>query len=95
MNLIHIESRPSKQTKGDFDFFVNCDNTKGGLQNAIEIIRKQSKFFQVLSRNVDAAKNDDDIGTFLSSYCQKIKLCKCKVLILSTSVFCSSSLVPT
>ena len=64
MNLIHLESRPSKQSKGDYDFFVNCDNTKGGLQEAIEILRKKTKFFQVLSRNVEAAKNDDDIGLY-------------------------------
>ena len=64
MNLIHLESRPSKQSKGDYDFFVNCDNTKGGLQEAIEILKKKTKFFHLLSRNVEAANNDDDIGLY-------------------------------
>lgn len=62
VNLIHVESRPSKQNKGDYDFFINCDNTKGGLHEAVEILRKKSKFLQVLSRNVETAQNDDDIG---------------------------------
>ncbi|KAK2163767.1 hypothetical protein LSH36_74g02084 [Paralvinella palmiformis] len=35
VNLMHIESRPSKQKEGDYDFFVSCDDTKGGLNDCI------------------------------------------------------------
>ena len=62
MNLIHIESRPSKQNKGDYDFFVNCDNTKGGLAAAVDILKSEAKFFQILSRNVETTDTDEDVG---------------------------------
>ena len=62
MNLIHIESRPSKQAHGDYDFFVSCDNTKGGLKKAIEALKEKAKFLHILSRNVDDTTNNDDVG---------------------------------
>jgi phenylalanine-4-hydroxylase len=50
VNLHHIESRPSKQLVGDYDFFVSCDNTHGGLKEAITDLREMSETLTVLSR---------------------------------------------
>ena len=55
---MHIESRPSKKDPGDYDFFVSCDDTKGGLQEAIDDLKQKTKFLQVLSRNVDQPLGD-------------------------------------
>ena len=52
MNLLHIESRPSKQSAGEYEFLVECDATKGSLAPAFEELRKKSSDMQVLSRNV-------------------------------------------
>lgn len=52
---MHIESRPSKQDSKNYDFFVACDNTKGGLQEAINELREVSEFLTIMSRSVDKA----------------------------------------
>ena len=51
MNLVHIESRPSKNMVGVYDFFVSCDDSKGGLKEAIADLKSMSKHLTVLSRN--------------------------------------------
>jgi len=53
VNLFHIESRPSKDTPDHYDFLIACDNTKGGLKEAIDVLRPHANKFQMLSRNVD------------------------------------------
>ncbi|CAH1798591.1 unnamed protein product [Owenia fusiformis] len=58
VNLIHIESRPSKKDQEGYEFFVNCDNTKGGLKQAIDTLRAKTEDLQVLSRN---AKRTDSL----------------------------------
>lgn len=50
MNLHHIESRPSKQSSTEFEFFVSCDNKTGGLQEALDALKKIAKSFRLLSR---------------------------------------------
>jgi len=60
VNLIHIESRPSKQSHGDYDFFVDCSNVRG-LQNLISELQQQTKSLTVLSRNVDPTVGHKDI----------------------------------
>lgn len=52
VNLLHIESRPSKQSSGDYDFFVDCANV-GGLNDVIIELKSITKTLTVLSRNLD------------------------------------------
>ena len=66
---MHIESRPSKQNDGEYDFFVSCDDTKGGLNECIGDLKKVSESLTILSRNsVDNA----DAGT-----CACMQVCVC------------------
>jgi len=61
VNLKHIESRPSKQSRGDYDFFVDCrSDNRQGLQNTIDELRMVSKGLAVLSRNVDNSIGGED-----------------------------------
>ncbi|KAK3603534.1 hypothetical protein CHS0354_027953 [Potamilus streckersoni] len=53
VNLHHIESRPSKTDKGEYEFFVSCDNQKGGLKEAIDELQTASKSLTILSRNTE------------------------------------------
>ena len=65
MNLHHIESRPSKQSQGDYDFFVSCDDSQGGLKEAIDDLKEMSKMLTILSRNMPSTtveNADDDSG---------------------------------
>lgn len=59
VNLHHIESRPSKQSKTDFEFYVACDNTTGGLKEAVGELKSKSKTMKILSRSTE---NTDDAG---------------------------------
>jgi phenylalanine-4-hydroxylase len=63
VNLLHIESRPSKQTVGEYDFFVSCDNTKGGLSESINDLKKIAASLTILSRNAEDSK---EYGEFLT-----------------------------
>jgi len=62
VNLMHIESRPSRQTVGQYDFFVSCDDTKGGLNAATEDLKKITNNITILSRNTDD-NVDSGLGT--------------------------------
>ena len=62
MNLFHIESRPSKKNKEDYAFFVACDDTKGGLKDAIEELKVKAKSLRVLSRDAKFMGTEDDAG---------------------------------
>jgi phenylalanine-4-hydroxylase len=53
VNLFHIESRPSKEHKGDYAFFVQCDDTKGGLKKTVEELKKSCKMLKIFARNQD------------------------------------------
>ncbi|XP_063403724.1 protein henna-like isoform X1 [Mytilus trossulus] len=53
VNLHHIESRPSKQDKALYAFFVSCDNKTGGLKEAIQELKEKSTTFSILSRDSD------------------------------------------
>lgn len=48
--MLHIESRLSRQNKSDHEFFVECDNSMGGVPDAIKQLREESKYIHVLSR---------------------------------------------
>ena len=63
VNLLHIESRPSKQSEDDYDFFVACDNEQGGLKEVIEELKTSTKTLTVMSRSAPAANLDDHDDT--------------------------------
>ena len=50
VNLVHIESRPSKKGENDYEFYVDCDNTKGNLNLLLPELKKRSKSLHILSR---------------------------------------------
>ena len=64
---MHIESRPSRESKGDYAFFVACDDTKGGLKDAIDDLRNNVKSLNVLTRDSEIISKTDDAGQFTSS----------------------------
>ncbi len=49
MNLLHIESRPSKKFPGQYDFWVNADDSQGGLENAINELQTKCNFVHILA----------------------------------------------
>lgn len=51
VNLLHIESRSSKRSIGDYEFIVEIDTVSGDVNGAIEGLRKQSSYFQIISRD--------------------------------------------
>uniref|UniRef100_A0A1B0FQK6 phenylalanine 4-monooxygenase n=1 Tax=Glossina morsitans morsitans TaxID=37546 RepID=A0A1B0FQK6_GLOMM len=50
VNLVHIESRSSLRIPG-YEFFVECDGKSIGLGKAIEELRDQCSYFNVISRD--------------------------------------------
>ncbi|XP_054733552.1 protein henna [Anastrepha obliqua] len=50
VNLLHIESRSSVRVPG-YEFFVECDTTLGALGNAIDELREQCSYFNIISRD--------------------------------------------
>ncbi|KAK7107139.1 protein henna-like isoform X2 [Littorina saxatilis] len=50
VNLHHIESRPSRELKDCYEFFVSCDNVRGGLQETVDDLKGCTNHLQVLSR---------------------------------------------
>lgn len=51
VNLLHIESRSSKRSIGDYEFIVEIDTVSGDVNTAIEGLRKESSYFQIISRD--------------------------------------------
>ncbi len=43
VNLSHIESRPSKQFPGSYEFLVECCQTGGSLKPVLECLREKSQ----------------------------------------------------
>ncbi|CAF1156231.1 unnamed protein product, partial [Didymodactylos carnosus] len=50
VNLLHIESRLARQNKTDHEFYVECDNSRGGIVEAVKELRQRSKYIHILSR---------------------------------------------
>lgn len=51
VNLLHIESRSSPRETSDYEFFVECDSTKGDVNNAIEQLKTKCQHFIKYSKN--------------------------------------------
>ncbi|XP_049314375.1 protein henna [Bactrocera dorsalis] len=50
VNLLHIESRSSVRVPG-YEFFVECDTTSGALGKAIDELREECSYFNIISRD--------------------------------------------
>ncbi|XP_058832943.1 protein henna [Topomyia yanbarensis] len=50
VNLLHIESRSSTRGPG-YEFMVECDSKSKNLSVAIEAVREQSDYFNIISRD--------------------------------------------
>lgn len=76
VNLHHIESRPSKQDKTLYAFFVSCDNKTGGLKEAIQELKEKSTTLSILSResdDKDASKSFFNLVLLVNSVLLQIK----------------------
>ncbi|CAB3361671.1 Hypothetical predicted protein [Cloeon dipterum] len=51
VNLLHIESRPSKRQHGHYEFMFECDPTTGNLDVATNKLRESCEYLQVILRN--------------------------------------------
>ena len=48
INLQYIESRVGYQHTGDYEFYIECDNDKHSLPNAVKELDQKSKYLHVL-----------------------------------------------
>lgn len=48
LNLIYIESRPSKKIFGEYNFFVDIDKGIAEISDALEEVKSASNFFKVI-----------------------------------------------
>ncbi|RUS86363.1 hypothetical protein EGW08_005881 [Elysia chlorotica] len=64
VNLHHIESRPARNNPESFEFFIACDNTTGGLKQAIDDLRNYSENLTVLARNPSKSEGTNEIPWF-------------------------------
>lgn len=51
VNLMHIESRSSKRSPGNYEFIVEIQKGNGDVEGAIEGLRERSSYFQIISRD--------------------------------------------
>ena len=51
VNLLRIESRSSKRQPGNYEFIVEIDNQSGDVNAALETLKQQSAYMQIISRN--------------------------------------------
>lgn len=68
VNLIHIESRPSKPDKRKYEFFVHCKaEKKEQITDTIENLKESAQYLHVLN------KTNDDLGDSVPWFPRKIK----------------------
>lgn len=58
INLIHIESRKSKQRYTDFEIFVDCDTDREELKELNQLLRKHSNIVAITPSNTSALSDD-------------------------------------
>ena len=71
VNLVHIESRPSKKGEDDYEFYVDCDNTKGSLNNVLPELKERSKSLHILSRRRTKSSSRFFFNNLIGSVTQK------------------------
>ena len=50
VNLIHIESRPSKRFTHDYEFLIEIDPSCDNVKEALNVLREKTQYLQVISR---------------------------------------------
>lgn len=66
MNLLHIESRPSVRFPNRYEFMVDCAPSNE-LGIAIETLRENSSYFNIISRN--HKDNRGESSKYFTSQC--------------------------
>merc|ERR1739838_991437 len=66
VNLLHIESRSSIKVPG-YEFMVEVDSTVGDIEGALENIKQESSYFQIITRNYKFANQILSYGSELDS----------------------------
>ncbi len=63
MNLIHIESRPSKPDKRKYEFFVHCRaEKKEQITDTIEKLKESAQYLHVLNKTNDDLSDSGDLN---------------------------------
>ena len=78
VNLLHIESRPSTKMPDLYEFMVECAPS-GDLGGAIEEIKKNSQYLQVISRDYKDNKGKSK-WTCMGDYEKRAYLKKINIL---------------
>lgn len=50
-NLLHIESRSSQRSPGDYEFIIECDTNTGNVSEAMDTLRDSCTYMKIISRN--------------------------------------------
>lgn len=50
VNLYHIESRPAKRNAAEYEFYADCDNKTGGLNEALKALKGKNCSVTLLTR---------------------------------------------
>lgn len=58
VNLIHIESRESKQSDSDFEIFVDCDTDLEQLKELTQLLRKHTDILEISPSNNSTLPDD-------------------------------------
>jgi len=51
VNLLHIESRSSKRSPGEYEFIIECDTNAGHVAAAMDALRDSCNYLKIISRN--------------------------------------------
>lgn len=58
VNLIHVESRESKQSDSDFEIFVDCNTDQEQLKELTQLLRKHTDILEISPSN-NSTRPDD------------------------------------
>lgn len=65
VNLVHIESRPSKIEKGRYEFYVDCKaNSSAELTQLMEELKNKCTYLHILSGDVQNTDNSESVPWF-------------------------------
>lgn len=63
VNLVHIESRPSKPDKRKYEFFVHCRaEKKEQIADTIEKLKESAQYLHVLNKTNDDLSDSGDLN---------------------------------
>lgn len=60
VNLLHIESRSSQRSPGEYEFIIDCDTNGGQVAAAMDEMRESCTYMKIISRNYK-----DNLGEFI------------------------------